>query len=199
MYPARSLIACLVVLVFSGCGGGDRLAEQQDTIAALRSDLAAATSEIDRLEGENATLDRQLREAMDAVAQAGSADGDRGQTVAVVEARELFGAGGVQLTRAGRDRLAEIATRLRTEFPGRLIRIEGHSDDQPIRTPRFPSNWNLSAARASAVASYLQDDQNFAGVTIEVVGLAEHYPIADNGTAEGRRQNRRVRIAVLDG
>lgn len=196
---ARPLTACLlIVFALSGCSGGDRLAEQESTISALRADLAAATAEINRLETENVSLDRQLREAMDEVAQTGT-EGDRGETVAVIEARDLFGSGGVALTRAGRDRLAEVATRLRTEFPGRLVRIEGHSDNQPIRSARFPSNWDLSTARASAVATYLQEAENFDGVTLEVVGLAEHYPVADNETAEGRRRNRRVRIAVLDG
>ncbi len=193
-------VAAFLLLFFglSGCSGGDRLAEQQNTITALRSDLAAASAEIDRLEAENASMDRQLREAMDTVAQT-SAEGDRGETVAVLEARDLFASGGVRLTRNGTDLLAEVATRLRTEFPGRLVRIEGHSDNQPIRTARFPSNWDLSTARASAVAFYLQEEQNFDGVTLEVVGLAEHYPVADNETVEGRRRNRRVRIAVLDG
>ncbi|MEM1043675.1 MAG: OmpA family protein [Bacteroidota bacterium] len=198
MHSPPAPAACLLLLLaLSACSGG-RVAEQEGTVTAMRADLDAARAEIDRLEAENLSMDRQLREAMDAAARAGGGT-DRGETVAVLEARDLFGSGGARLTRAGTDRLADVAARLRTEFPGRLVRIEGHSDSQPIRTARFPSNWDLSTARASAVAVHFQQTHGFDGTMLEAVGLAEHHPVADNGTAEGRRQNRRVRIAVLDG
>jgi chemotaxis protein MotB len=77
-------------------------------------------------------------------------------------------------------------------FPGE-IRVEGHSDSIPIRNARFPSNWELSAARAGAVARYFQGT-GLPPARMAATGYAEHRPLADNATAEGRAKNRRVEI-----
>jgi chemotaxis protein MotB len=88
-------------------------------------------------------------------------------------------------------RLAEILA----PFPN-VLRIEGHTDDRPIATLAFPSNWELSAARAASVVHlFMQHGVNPARMT--VVGLGEHHPVADNATVEGRNRNRRVVIVVL--
>ena len=78
------------------------------------------------------------------------------------------------------------------ELRGRLT-IEGHSDDRPIESALFPSNWELSGARASAVLRYLVA----AGVDpalVHVAGYADTHPVASNATEEGRAQNRRVEL-----
>ena len=88
-------------------------------------------------------------------------------------------------------RLADILA----PFPN-VLRIEGHTDDRPIATLAFPSNWELSAARAASVVHlFMQHGVNPARMT--VVGLGEHHPVADNATVEGRNRNRRVVIVVL--
>ncbi len=73
------------------------------------------------------------------------------------------------------------------------IRIEGHTDSVPISTVRFPSNWDLSAARAVAVARRLQEG-GVAPQRIEAVGMGEYRPLDGNDTAAGRARNRRVEI-----
>jgi chemotaxis protein MotB len=80
-------------------------------------------------------------------------------------------------------------------FPNTL-RIEGHTDDRPIATQAFPSNWELSAARAASVV-HLFMQNGIAPQRMTVVGLGEHHPVADNATAEGRNRNRRVVVVVL--
>lgn len=80
-------------------------------------------------------------------------------------------------------------------FPNPL-RIEGYTDDVPIATAAFPSNWELSAARAAAVARMFVQ----AGVDpyrVAIVGWGQYRPIADNANAEGRNRNRRVLVVVL--
>jgi len=77
------------------------------------------------------------------------------------------------------------------------LRIEGHSDDQPIHTLQFRSNWELSTARAMAVMQLLVDDSVFDPRKISVVGYGQYRPIADNATPEGRRMNRRVDLVVV--
>jgi chemotaxis protein MotB len=88
------------------------------------------------------------------------------------------------------DRLVPVLNARRTP-----IAVEGHTDDVPIKTARFPSNWELSSARASTVVRQLQS----AGVApsrLRAVGFGETRPVAGNHTPEGRAKNRRV-VLVL--
>jgi chemotaxis protein MotB len=77
------------------------------------------------------------------------------------------------------------------------FRIEGHTDSIPIHTARFPSNWELSTARATFILSYLTNHFAFEPTRLSVAGYGEHRPIAPNTTAEGRAMNRRVDIVIL--
>jgi chemotaxis protein MotB len=75
------------------------------------------------------------------------------------------------------------------------IRIEGHTDNHPIKTARFRSNWDLSTSRATAVVSLLAESK-IAPERLSAAGYGEFHPVAPNATADGRRQNRRVDIVV---
>jgi len=108
--------------------------------------------------------------------------------------RMLFGSGGARLSREALDALRELAKTFR-RIPTHL-QVEGHTDNVPISTAAFPSNWELSAARAASVVHF------FARSGVEpwrmsAVGLAEHRPVAENVDARGRAANRRVTIVVL--
>lgn len=81
--------------------------------------------------------------------------------------------------------------------PGLEIRIEGHSDNQPIHNAHFGSNWELSTARATTVLLLLIDDAGFDPKTLSASGYGQYRPIADDSTAEGRRMNRRVDLVVI--
>ena len=78
------------------------------------------------------------------------------------------------------------------------IRVEGHTDNIPISTNRYPSNWELSASRAAVCLRYLIDKLKFPPERISAVGYAEYRPIALNDTPENRAKNRRVDIVILD-
>lgn len=77
------------------------------------------------------------------------------------------------------------------------LRIEGHTDNVPIHTARFSSNWELSTARATEVIRLLVVRDGFPPANLAAAGYAEFHPIASNSTAEGRGENRRVDIIVL--
>ncbi|MGB6130921.1 MAG: flagellar motor protein MotB [Acidobacteriaceae bacterium] len=77
------------------------------------------------------------------------------------------------------------------------LRIEGHTDNVPIHTAQFASNWELSTARATELAKFLIVDRGFAPGRLSAAGFAEYHPVASNATAEGRGENRRVDIIVL--
>lgn len=80
---------------------------------------------------------------------------------------------------------------------GHGIIVEGHTDDRPINTPSFPSNWTLSGARAMSVVERLVIHTGINVHMIAGTGRGEYFPIGDNNTAEGRAQNRRVEIKVF--
>jgi chemotaxis protein MotB len=77
-----------------------------------------------------------------------------------------------------------------------LVSVEGHTDNTPITTAQFPSNWELSAHRASAVARYLQQ-KGVPADHLRSVGLAETHPRENNATLAGRAGNRRVSLVIL--
>ncbi|HVT98129.1 MAG TPA: flagellar motor protein MotB [Acidobacteriaceae bacterium] len=77
------------------------------------------------------------------------------------------------------------------------IRIEGHTDNVPIHTAQFASNWELSTARATELAKLFIVNYRFSPARLSAAGFAEYHPVAGNDTPEGRSQNRRVDIIVL--
>jgi chemotaxis protein MotB len=79
------------------------------------------------------------------------------------------------------------------------IRVEGHTDDVPIRTSRYTSNWELSTARASAVVEYLVRSTTLAPERLSAAGYGEFHPRVPNDTPENRAANRRIDIVILDG
>lgn len=90
------------------------------------------------------------------------------------------------------DKLAEVLK----PFPN-PIRVEGHTDDRPIKTAAFPSNWELSAARAASVVHQFTR-QGIDPLRLEIVGFGEFHPRQPNDTVEGRNANRRVVVLVLE-
>ncbi|HBN97193.1 MAG TPA: flagellar motor protein MotB, partial [Firmicutes bacterium] len=92
--------------------------------------------------------------------------------------------------------LDNLADQLR-ELPNPL-RVEGHTDDWPIRTSTFPSNWELSVHRATNVVRHLIEEDGFDPEKLSVAGYSEYRPIRPNDTAQNRALNRRVDIVILN-
>jgi chemotaxis protein MotB len=106
----------------------------------------------------------------------------------------LFDSGSAVVKSGGRPTLDEIGRIIATEGK-HPVQVEGHTDDQPINTSQYPSNWQLSGARAAAVVQRM----NGAGVhgkRMSLAGYAAQHPIAGNATPAGRAQNRRVEIIL---
>jgi|ERR1017187_7706023 chemotaxis protein MotB len=115
----------------------------------------------------------------------------------VISLHELgfFDSGQAELLPGASDKIQRIAAVLMQY--GLDMRVEGHSDNVPIHNASFSSNWDLSTARAMAVAKMLLNESGFDPKRLSVAGYAEYRPAASNDTAEGRRKNRRVDIVIL--
>lgn len=122
----------------------------------------------------------------------------RGRKI-IVRIRESgsFASGSADLKPGYRDVMDEIRAVLAHQ-PGR-IQVQGHSDDVPIRTARFRSNWELSAARAVSVAHELMDGALLKASRFEVSGMADTRPLVPNSNQANRARNRRVEIVIEQG
>jgi chemotaxis protein MotB len=107
----------------------------------------------------------------------------------------LFESGSATIGREGRTTLTQVA-RVLADIPDRQFQVEGHTDDVPIQTARFPSNWELSAARALSVIHLLQE-QGVRPENISGGAFGEYQPVADNEAPSGRRLNRRIEIVMV--
>lgn len=108
----------------------------------------------------------------------------------------LYELGRADIKEQGREVLAMISDIL-IDIPNDIM-IEGHTDDLPIRTDEFPSNWELSTARAVNVTKFLIEENDFDPARLSAAGYSEYRPVTDNDTITGRAENRRVEIVVLN-
>lgn len=120
----------------------------------------------------------------------------RGLVVSVLTDKVLFPSGSAQFGPNAGAILEAIGKPLST-IPNQ-IEVQGHTDNVPINTPVFPSNWELSTARATSVLRYLVDHKDTTANRIAAAGYGETRPIADNSTNEGRAANRRVEVVILN-
>jgi len=119
-------------------------------------------------------------------------DGDRIEIN--INARMLFGSGDARLSREALQALRQVSlSLLDIRNP---VQVEGHTDNVPIATEAYQSNWELSAARAATVVHFLSA-QGVEPARLAAVGMGEHRPIADNETEQGRAANRRVTLLIL--
>ena len=119
----------------------------------------------------------------------------RGELVLRLPERLLFDRAEAVLYDEAKSALAAISEELK-DRPIRL-RVEGHTDNMPIRSPRYPSNWELSMARAMAVVRFFLEDGKIDPGSLAAAGYSEYHPVGDNATQEGRAQNRRVDLIIV--
>jgi len=121
-------------------------------------------------------------------------EGKHGLTISLQEAG-FFDSGSAEV----RPDAIAVLDRIAAALPETGLRVEGHTDNVPIATEKFASNWELSSARASTIARLLLKHANVSPEKISVAGYAEYHPVADNATPEGRAKNRRVDLVVESG
>ena len=157
------------------------------------NDLAPRTSEpVDPMAQVRERIEKELAGAITAGQLEIGAD-DRGLVLSLPESA-TFPVASADVTAAAQAVIDRVATTL--EPLEVAVRIEGHTDDTPIKTVRYSSNWELSTARASAVVARFID-QRMDPRRLSAAGYGEFHPRASNATADGRASNRRVDVVVI--
>ena len=181
---------------FGGAAAPTASVEIQTPIAlpnlAARRRAEAMRRERERL----TTLARDLSSTLAPLVKEGKVrvtQNSRGVSVEI-NASVLFDSGEATLTADSKEALRALAVLLRDD--PHALQVEGHTDTTPIRSPVFPSNWELSAARASAVVR-LFIDSGVPESRMTVVGHGSNIPVAPNGEPDGRARNRRVAVTIL--
>jgi chemotaxis protein MotB len=199
-------------------------ASQAEEIARLQSELDAAQKKISEMVGDSSKLKASIQEMQTALAalneQKRQTDAriaeyrkllssfqaliDAGKLkVKVVNGRMivelpsdvLFASGSIDLSEAGKASISEIGTIL-APMSDRQFQVEGHTDDQPIKTARFPNNWWLASGRAIAVSEILIKAA-LQPTSVSAASFGEFQPITSNATPQGRAQNRRIEIVLV--
>ena len=186
-------------------------AELKQQITELDQQKAAAQQQIGALEQQKASLvaaSQQQQKQYDSLVQGLSKEVEKGQLqvrqyknmLAVDLAEQIFfDSGRATLKKEGKEVLKKVGDALKG-YEDKIIRVVGHTDNVPVAKSlqaTFPTNWELSVARATNVVRYLQE----VGVPPERMvpsGRAEYDPVASNDTPEGRQKNRRIEIMLID-
>lgn len=147
--------------------------------------------ELDKLlqEVQQFLLNNQLNNVISATRD------DRG-VVLVLQERTLFENAEAMILEGARPFLTKVATLL--ESIPNLVNVEGHTDSRPINTFRYPSNWELSGARASSVIRYLVENSDVEAKRFTAVGYGDTRPVVPNTSSENLQKNRRVVIVISD-
>lgn len=116
--------------------------------------------------------------------------------ILVLQERVLFNSGQAEILDRAEPFMDKVGTLL-SNIPN-PIKVEGHTDNLPISTFKFSSNWELSGARAGSVIRYLTQEFGLDEERFSLVGYADTRPVASNDTADGRQKNRRVEIVITD-
>ena len=182
-----------IVVQGPGGGGGSGPISGKVPITVAVAPAAAPTA----ASVDTQALEKQLSEALGEEIKKKKVQMRVGPDGLVVSLREIgfFDSGEAKLLSEAKPTLTRLAKVL--EEKDFEIRVEGHTDNKPIHTARFNSNWELSTARATEVVSMLVHEYGFDPHDVSVAGYAEFRPIVTNDTEEGRRANRRIDLVVI--
>jgi chemotaxis protein MotB len=159
------------------------------TTASSKDDLQAMQSSLQQYISKN-KLQNQVQTTI-------SRDGKKRELIiTLLSDKQLFDSGKADLKDGTKKILNEVYLQLKSRQND--VRVEGNTDNVPISNGQFPSNWELSAARAPGVARYFVEDEGLAPRRISALGYGEYRPKFPNDTDAHRAANRRVDVVILD-
>jgi chemotaxis protein MotB len=168
------------------------LSETKAKLELTAAELAAKNQELEAKSAEYGQLAASLKSEIDQgkieLAEA------KGRMTVKLKDKILFASGSAKLGAEGISALGKVAAAFK-DLKGKTVRVEGHTDDRPIGSAAFPSNWELSGARALAVVRFLQE-RGVDPAVLAGAAYSQYRPVAGNETPEGRSQNRRIEIVL---
>jgi chemotaxis protein MotB len=182
---------------------GVKLTDLSGALSGAKADIEAKQKIIEEMKKKELQAKKRLETLKDMLAKFRSLiEGGKlkvkiknGKMMLELPSAILFESGKADLSEEGKQTLGEVASVLAT-IPDREFQVAGHTDDVPITSKKFPSNWELSTARAVAVVKHLQemgvDPRN-----LSAAGYSEYQPTASNQTEQGRALNRRIEITLM--
>jgi len=196
------------VLSTRSAEAGTAMSEMRQTIDRLQTENRDLTNQVEMERVAREARLAQMKHTYDQLVGKLENEIERGEvtiselqgrlTVNMVE-RILFDSGMAEIKPQGLEVLRRVGNIL-SESLDKVVQVEGHTDNIPISSrlkDRFPSNWELSTARAANVVHFLQDQVGIPGERLAVTGYGPYRPIAANDTPEGREQNRRIQIVLV--
>lgn len=180
-----------------------RVSDLEHMLGELRTESAELEAQVEAKEAQLAELQATQDELVSELEQE-IADGQiqvqrlRGQLRVDMVDEILFDSGEATLKPEGQAILTKVAAVLANA--NRVIQVQGHTDNVPIRgrlAERFPTNWELSTARAVNVVRFLQEEAGLDPQSLSATGLSEYRPRESNDTDEGRQKNRRIEILLV--
>lgn len=180
----------------------ERLERENAELLALKQQLSA---DVERLQGTTTALQEQMKSEIDAGDVAIENAGGRIK-VDLID-KVLFDSGDASISARGQAVLKKVAAILATSTADAdtskrapLIQVAGHTDDSPPTAKiqaQFPTNWELSVARATNVVRFLEESGGLAGARLTATGYGQHAPVATNRNGKGRARNRRIEILLV--
>ena len=154
---------------------------------------AGLIAERDRLENARRNMEERLR------GSGASVRIKEGKISVMLPSSILFNSGQTKLKKAAKSSLTKVCNALKKDFPNATIRIEGHTDSDPLKRTKnvYNSNWELSALRASNVLHHLVDSCHLDPEKLYIAGFGKYQPVASNKSKAGKKKNRRVEIVIL--
>lgn len=179
------------------------LQEKSEQLEALNQELAKNTKQLEQAKEElekRSSEYENLAQSLKGEIDAGKVELSelKGRMTVKMKDKILFSSGSAKVGKEGEAALDKVALALK-DVKGKIIRVEGHTDADPV-DPKgdFPSNWELSLARAMAVVKRLQD-QGVDPTKLSAAGYGQYQPIVANDTAEHKSRNRRIEIVLAAG
>ena len=179
-----------VIILSVGCSG----------LSGLREENLLLSKRIQELETEQYMLESERRSLEEMLQGTGATVNVKDGKIAVMlPSSVFFNSGQATLKKKAKSSLTKVGNAIKNDFPYGTIRVEGHTDSDPIKRTRslYASNWELSAKRAASVLHFLVGKCGLDSNRLYIAGFGEYQPIASNNTKKGKKQNRRVEIVIL--
>lgn len=193
-----------ILAVGAGCSGVKKLrVENQQlnaNVSSLQQENAELSSRADQYKSELDRIENSRRELEEKLKGTGATVKIKEGAVSVsLPGAILFDSGQTILRSQCKAMLKKMASIIITEAPNEMVRIEGHTDNDPIskQKEKYKSNWELSTARAAAVLHFFVEECGIPPTRVYIAGFGQYQPIAENNSTTGKAKNRRVEFVII--